>query len=137
MRLSTDALTAAVATASTLPPVWLTYRSDLRCWQIERTYAYEHDSHELRVPEGFQFDLASIPRPLWGLIAPFELSIAAPLLHDYLYRCGGRTPSQAYTRAEADRIFLDVMRREGVSRWRRGLAYSAVRVFGGASWRAQ
>lgn len=41
------------------------------------------------MPERFRFDLASLPREAWPLIAPFELSIAAPLLRDYLYRSGG------------------------------------------------
>jgi hypothetical protein len=103
-------------------------------------FLYADAQHLITIPAGFYFDLASIPRPLWWLMAPFELSLAAPLLHDFLYRYKGNPPNGAvvprrtYTRAEADALFKDVMHREGVSRWRRTLAYAAVRAAGGLSW---
>ena len=95
----------------------------------------------ITVPAGFRFDLSSVPRVFWSLIAPFELSIAAPLVHDFLYRHGGKPPEgsvappRAYTRAEADRTFRAMMEAEGVSAWRRTAAYLAVRAFGGRAWR--
>jgi hypothetical protein len=94
------------------------------------------------VPAGFRFDLSTVPRALWWLIAPFELSVAAPLLHDFLYLHRGKPPAgsvkppRTYTRAEADRIFFEIMRAEGVSPWRRMLGYLAVRVFGRRDWRS-
>ena len=81
-----------------------------------------------------------MPRALWWLIAPFELSIAAPLLHDFLYFHGGQPPAgvvvppRTYTRSDADRVFREVMKAEGVPLWRRALGYVAVRLFGGDSW---
>jgi len=78
---------------------------------------------------GFCFDLASIPRLLWWLVAPFELSLAAPLLHDYLYRV------QVRSRRESDRLFRLVMRCEKVGWLRRWVAWLAVRVFGWFAWR--
>ncbi len=95
---------------------------------------------KLIVPTDYKFDLASIPRLVWWLIAPFELSILAPLLHDYLYEHKGRLPDgsidpvREYTRRDADFLFLQAMRHEGVGRWRRTLAYLAVRRFGWIYW---
>jgi hypothetical protein len=126
---------------SRLPPPVLTFVGGGR-WRLEQAYDYRHGEHVVSVPAGFDFDLSSVPRLFWFLIAPFELSIAAPLLHDFLYRYGGRpppgsvTPLRTYSRAEADRMFREIMQAEGVSVWRRVLAYAAVRLFGRSAWRS-
>lgn len=86
------------------------------------------------VPAGFRFDLASIPRIFWPLIGPMDCSIEAPLAHDFLYRfheAGGRV----WRRREVDRLFLQLMGSEGVCRWRRRVAWLAVRGFGWWAWR--
>jgi hypothetical protein len=81
-----------------------------------------------------------VPRLFWPLVAPFELSIAAPLLHDFLYRHAGDPPAPAvapprrYTRRDADRLFRELMAAEGVARWRRDAAWAAARLFGAPSW---
>ena len=124
---------------SRLPPPVIT-SPQIGRWRLEVAYTYHDDSTAITVPAGFEFDLSSVPRPFWSLIAPFELSIVAPLLHDFLYRHGGRPPAgidppRAYSRAEADRMFLEIMEAESVPTWRRVLAYAATRVFGGRAWR--
>lgn len=128
-------------TKSVLPAPVVTYTGPGNRWRLEAAYSYEDGANVITVPEGFQFDLASIPRVFWGLIAPFELSIAAPLLHDLLYHHQGDLPPgtveppRAYTRLEADRLFRNIMETEGVPAWRRTLAYLAVRSFGWLGWR--
>ena len=89
----------------------------------------------LPIPEGFRFDLASIPRPLRWFIEPYELSIAAPLIHDWLYQHGGVTPEGTVTRAEADLLLRLIAAAQGVSWLRRWVAWGAVRLFGWAAWR--
>ena len=86
------------------------------------------------IPAGYRFDLASVPKGLWWLIAPFELSTLAPLIHDYIYEHKGRFRGKHLTRREADRVFLRIMKHEGVGRTRRTLAYWAVRAFGWIYW---
>ena len=126
--------------ASTLPAPVLTYLGD-DTWRLEADYSYQDGDHLITVPAGFEFDLSSVPRALWWLIAPFELSIAAPLLHDFLYEYGGNPPAgsvvppHSYSRREADDLFRRVMEQEGVALWRRTLAYAAVRLFGGRAWK--
>jgi Protein of unknown function (DUF1353) len=125
---------------SRLPPPVITSPSIGR-WRLEVAYTYHDGATAITVPAGFEFDLSSVPRVLWPLIAPFELSIVAPLLHDFLYRYGGRPPSgsvvppKSYDRAEVDRMFRTIMEAENVSVWRRVLAYAAVRVLGRGAWR--
>ena len=136
-RLDNDPVVVA---ESRLPPPLVTYLGEGR-WRLEQSYEHRDGDTTITVPAGFEFDLSSVPRIFWSLIAPFELSIAAPLLHDFLYRYGGKppdgavTPPRSYTRAEADRIFRDIMRAEGVSAWRRTLGYAATRIFGRSAWR--
>jgi hypothetical protein len=119
----------------------VTYDPAERRWRLEGPFTYDHDGHAIHVPEGFEFDLATVPRPLWWLIAPFELSIAAPLIHDFLYRyrgeppAGSIVPERTYSRGDADRLFRRMMKEEGVKAWRRGLSYVAVSIFGCWAWR--
>ncbi len=133
--------TAVEIAASRLPAPIVTYLGR-RHWRLEADYMYRDGATAITVPAGFRFDLSSVPRALWWLIAPFELSVAAPLLHDFLYRHGGKPPDgsvdppRAYTRAEVDRMFLTIMEAEGVRSWRRDLGYLAVRVFGRTAWRS-
>ncbi len=94
------------------------------------------DGRAVSLPAGYTTDLASIPRIFWNIIAPFELSIVAPLVHDALCQFDGRLPLawlqpyRTYTRAETDRLFNAIMLTEGVATWRRLLAFAAVRGYG-------
>lgn len=132
--------TAVEVFASQLPPPVVTFIGPGNVWRLEQPYPYQDSDHTITVPEGFRFDLASVPRIFWGLISPFDLSVVAPLLHDYLYKNGGNPPGaieppMAYTRAQADELFRRVMEVEGVATWRRNSAYLAVRAFGRWAWR--
>lgn len=131
-----------VARASeALPPVPITYDVRNRTWRLLADYRYDDQGTRLTAKAGYAFDLSSIPRALWWLIAPNELSIVAPLFHDLLYEYRGRLPDSSFvspyrtfTRAEADDLFLHLMTEEGVSWWRRHAAYSAVRAAGSLYW---
>lgn len=124
-----------------LPQVVVSYCTDAREWRLSKRYVLNFEGLHWEIRQGFAFDLASIPRPVWSLIAPFELSLVAPLLHDFLYfhrgapPRGAVTPYRTFSRSETDRLFLGLMRAEGVPYWRRALAYAAVRLFGAFAWR--
>jgi hypothetical protein len=83
----------------------------------------------ITVPTGFETDFASVPRLFWRLIPPWGRYSAAAVVHDYLYA------TASVTRYEADRIFLDLMKRLGVPLWKRRLMYRAVRLGGWISWK--
>ena len=112
-----------------------------RTWLLMAEYSLTYQGHTLTAHEGYSFDLSSVPRALWWLIAPNELSIVAPLFHDLLYEYRGRLPAdgyvvpyRTYTRLEVDDLFLYLMEQEGVPWFRRHAAYSAVRAAGGVAW---
>lgn len=111
-------------------------------WRLDATYrvADERNGCILVIPEGYEFDLASSPRVAWGLFAPHDVGTVGPLAHDFLYGgkgltpIGGCVPWRRYTRAQADTLFFDLMRAEGIAPWRRWLAFLAVRCFGWLAW---
>lgn len=94
------------------------------------------------IPKGFRCDHASIPRFLWSIICPQDLSDEAPVMHDFLYRRAG-LPTFSYatctmvtfTRKQADKMFRDLMIFRKVEPWKRIVAYRAVRLFAYFVWR--
>lgn len=116
----------------------------------DAVYAWCHEgrSYCLVVPNGFEHDFASVPRPLWGLIAPIDLGMAS-IFHDWIYRNQGEvttllwegdpqrwTPhADRWSREQADRLFARIMREQGVAKWRRRCAYLAVRFWGRRFWK--
>lgn len=102
-----------------------------------------NDEVTITVKRGFKTDLASIPRLLSVFIASFELSLAAPVFHDLIYRSTGRVAlpdgevapdDKVFTREEADDLFLELMTRAKIAYWKRTVAYLAVRGLGKSSW---
>lgn len=138
-----------------LPNPLIKFNSIENMWElmenitIKKMYLDDNNEYELFIEKGFLFDLASVPRILWPLIAPFELSIIAPLVHDYLYILKGRLylkgnilsnksqDSTIYkiTRDQADSIFLAHMRDEKIGKIKSKLAYWAVNFFGWKYWK--
>lgn len=111
--------------------------------EYTHTWVHEGVEYSLSIPEGFVFDFASVPRIVWALISPMDLGAAPPLVHDWMYHLRGRTPMLVdgrvrvpkWSRKDADRLFARMMREAGVAKWRRRMAYRAVRLFGGRPFR--
>lgn len=73
------------------------------------------------VPAGTLTDGASIPRVLWPIVGhPMGRYYPAAVVHDYLVR----QPSTP--RAEADAVFRVLLRRLGVTWWRRAVLSAGV-----------
>jgi len=95
----------------------------------------------ITVPTGFITDLASTPRVLWNVIAPFDVARAA-IVHDLLYKAirnyrygkGPEEDKELVTKAKkaADRVFLLAMKdaEPKVSKWKIYCAWKAVDLFG-------
>lgn len=130
-----------------LPEPPLTYNDTTGMWTVDAEVCVPSLGYCLVVPKGFVTDLASIPRVFWSEIAPFQLSIIAPVTHDFLYQHGGNITTRVkgadvlidtahvFSRAEADAFLRDLATQQGVPAWRRNAAYYAVRLFGKSSWR--
>ena len=132
-------------------------------WKLNKSLSFSHpdlDSEDLElllkkganvdlsektitVPEGFETNLASVPRVLWALISPTDLARSATC-HDMIYSiCIESYPSNTeyerkQLRAFADFVFLEAMKsaeNPTLPKWKIYSAYYAVRWFGFAAAR--
>ena len=113
---------------------------------VYEDYQFNLGQYRVTAWKGFEYDRASIPPVFWALrLDKDSLSNVAPLFHDLMYRHGGALPAKGkvspsgktFTRDETDLIFRDLMKRCGVSKARRELAYIAVSTMGKSSWKGQ
>ena len=87
----------------------------------------------LTVPAGSKSDGASVPRFFWRSVFPpgDSRALRAAVAHDFIYR---KHP-EMWSKAEADEMFYDLLREDGVPLLRAGAAYLGVMLFGGSSWK--
>lgn len=59
-----------------------------RKWMVKEDYYFHVNSINitLKVPKGFVFDGASVPRIFWGIISPTDILLVPGLFHDFGYR---------------------------------------------------
>lgn len=86
----------------------------------------------LTVPAGFSCDGCSAPEFLWDSVSPAidPRTLRAALVHDFIYR----THPAGWSRKEADELFYDFAREDGLSWLRAQKAYWGLRLFGGLNW---
>jgi len=95
---------------------------------VPLSFTVEHE--KFVIPPGFDTDLASIPRIAWPLAAPFRSEFMRPaIVHDWLYRY-----TCVFSRADADLIFYEMLKNEGVSSFKASIMYWAVRWFGASHY---
>lgn len=78
------------------------------------------------VREGFITDFASIPWPFRVFLSPRGPWKRAATVHDWLYRSNVK---EEVSRAEADDVFREAMKADGVDLVTRNLFWAWVRVF--------
>jgi hypothetical protein len=60
---------------------------DIRRWTVTENWTYRlKDGTRIVIPEGFEFDGASIPRIFWAILSPVGLLLVPGLIHDYGYK---------------------------------------------------
>lgn len=103
---------------------------DQRFILLEKVTAFSL-GYRITINKGFDFDGASIPKPLWSIIgSPFTGNyVSAALFHDGLYA------GEVLDRKVCDDIFLDLMKQYKVSYTIRYAMYWAVRLGGGKVWK--
>ena len=101
----------------------ITLKSDLQIDWNGKTFV---------IPAGFESDGVSTPRFLWISVSPKldHETIRAGLAHDYIYR----TQPEGWTRKQADDMFYDLAREDGLAWIRAEKAYLGLRAFGGKAW---
>jgi len=101
-------------------------------------------NNTITVPTGFVTDLASVPRAMWWLIAPFDVARAA-IIHDLLYKTirqyrwkiGIDKDMKVVKAAKvaSDKVFLLGMKDADpkIANWKSYLSWKAVDLFGNGS----
>lgn len=106
---------------------FLSYRK----WIVKTEYHYQLSTRLIIIPVNFISDLASIPRIFWCFLEPSGKNyVRASVIHDYLYSKKSIEAYKDLSRREADKIFLEVMKIEGVFIFKRYMMYISVRIFG-------
>ena len=102
-----------------------------QAYEVMSPLVYNNGIKQVTVYKGFDFDGASIPRLLWGIVgSPMTDGYQrAGCLHDALYA------SQLFTRDVCDFYFLEAMEADKVGYFKRYAMYWAVRAFGGSSYK--
>ncbi len=97
-------------------------------WEVWEGFRYAVGSFDapaevIEVPDGFQFDGASVPLPFRALVPMAHPDyIQAAALHDWMLESG------RYTRRECDRVFFEALGVLGMAEpWRR-IMFAAVRI---------
>jgi hypothetical protein len=94
---------------------------------------WHRGSIEQTVPTGLVTDLASVPMPLWGVVASYGRQTLPAILHDATSKLADSdrpASSRRAARRDADRLFHDTLRETGTGPVRRWLMWAAVRIFG-------
>ena len=110
----------------TQPEIAILYGRDLMILHDRLEY-FDYREHQLFViEEGFIYDGASIPKPLWSIIgSPFDADFRLPsALHEFLYR------NEVISKERADQMFYDALRGTGVGYLKAQSMYLAVKLFG-------
>ena len=131
-----------------------------RKWILDRVLSYENEdidseslenigvkvsSSRISVPKGFVTDLASVPRIVWNVVAPWDIARAA-IIHDLLYKrirqyrvkCSKSLKNYedpkviSAAKKAADDVFHMAMKdaEPSVANWKIAAAYYSVRMFG-------
>lgn len=94
-------------------------------WLLQRMFLVIINGRSFKIPAGFEFDFASVPRMLWPIVPPIDPKYAAAsLLHDMAYA------AMLWPRKYCDQLFLAAMKESGAPKWKRSLMYIAVRIGG-------
>jgi len=85
-------------------------------------------THRVKLPVGYVFDGASIPRCVWSVIGhPFDPSfVVAACVHDW-YCDQAKAQHDYQLRVIGDAVFFALLTKAGVPGWKRAAMYIAVR----------
>tara|TARA_B100000579_G_scaffold418776_1_gene416699 strand:- start:239 stop:829 length:591 start_codon:yes stop_codon:yes gene_type:complete len=111
-----------------------------RNWTLTDDWKYNIDGEEYVIPEGFQFDGASIPKFLRTFFSPVGVLLIGGLVHDYAYKYktllkkNKKDTMGELSQKRADEIFRDInIIVNGFYSMNR-LAYWSLRLGGFVAW---
>lgn len=118
--------------------VWL-WLITTRKWEIKEDWVYELDETKYRIPKGFVFDGASVPKYFRSWLSPMGVLLMAGLIHDYAYKHAGLLmdtgDKSPLDQLGADVIFREVAIADNGFKVINYIAYYALRLGGWWAWK--
>ena len=111
-----------------LPPIRIEHVAGAAQFAVRVAEPYHFQTPEgvwVTIPRGFISDLTSSPWALWSFVAPHELGVEAPVIHDFLIDHGRPL---GFTREDADDVFEAVLERQRINPRKAAAAVIAVRL---------
>jgi len=118
--------------------VWM-WLLGVRHWEITRDFYFSLEGEEYVIPQGFEFDGASVPKFLAMWLSPTGVLLMGGLIHDYGYKYGtllrsDRTSIGDKSQKWMDTLFRDICIEQNGFKLLNYLAYWALRVGGFVAW---
>jgi hypothetical protein len=118
---------------------------EVRRWTLSGNWTYTlKDGTRIILPDGFEFDGASIPRLFWGILSPVGLLLVPGLIHDYGYKFNqlwqlddsGQVKPYMEKAGKSfwDSLFLDVGKEVNGFKLINFVAWLAVALGGSGAW---
>ena len=110
-----------------------------RKWKIEQDFNYTLNDVEYKIPAGFEFDGASVPKFLATFLSPVGVLLMGGLVHDYGYKYATLMKADGTTigyhdQKYMDGIFRDICIEVNGFRVLNYLAYWSLRLAGFVAW---
>ena len=119
--------------------VWM-WITGVRHWEVAKDWHYSISGEDYVIPEGFQFDGASVPKFLATWLSPVGVLLMGGLVHDYAYKyktllkADKKNTMGELTQKDADIIFRDINIEQNGFHFLNNLAYWALRIGGFMAW---
>ena len=119
--------------------IWM-WLMGTRHWEVADDWAFKIGGEGYIIPQGFQFDGASIPKFLHTWLSPTGVLLMGGLVHDYAYkyetllRSGQKETMGVIDQKKADEIFRDINIEQNGFHFLNNLAYWALRIGGFMAW---
>lgn len=99
-------------------------------WVLKRdVYVQLSTGKEILIPNGYYYDMASVPKWLWSIVRPFNDGLLGTLIHDYMY------VNHIGTRKNADDEYLFWNKITNKNKTDNYVRYVIVRLFGWYWWK--
>ena len=110
-----------------------------RKWKIEQDFNYTLNDVEYKIPAGFEFDGASVPKFLATFLSPVGVLLMGGLVHDYGYKFATLMKKDGsnigyHDQKYMDGLFRDICIEVNGFRVLNYLAYWSLRLAGFVAW---
>ena len=118
--------------------VWM-WMLGVRHWEITKDFYFSLKGEEYVIPQGFEFDGASVPKFLAMWLSPTGVLLMGGLIHDFGYKYGtllrsDRTSIGDKSQKWMDTLFRDICIEQNGFKLLNYLAYWALRLGGFVAW---